>query len=275
MTDHMNVVEWKAGETVFEEGEISESVYLILRGQISLTGKLNGRGRNKLIAKLGSGEVLGEAAFFQDHIHNLNATASEDTEAIVIHETEARELFYNCPAIIRKTIISLYERLHDAYIFPSDQSGELVKAAEKSVNSLEVNLDQNNDQMILFCDDVALDHQMPGEVVVRNIPFTVSNSYQKLETAKYTNNSLRVFSPRCSDFSIPHFEITARNDSFWVRDLGSPHGTIVNGKKIHRFGQEAYAPLEIGTNTVVAGTKEHNVTFKIQVPKLDVVRHFV
>ncbi|MFC1815411.1 cyclic nucleotide-binding domain-containing protein [Thermodesulfobacteriota bacterium] len=77
--DHATIL-YKQGDCITKEGESSTALYLIVKGSVMIT-----RTRDKAkirIAKLGSGEIFGEMAFFAKKARNSDVTANEDIVTI-------------------------------------------------------------------------------------------------------------------------------------------------------------------------------------------------
>ena len=80
------IQEFKAGQTVFTEGEEGDAMHLIRRGSINLTRA--GEDTPTLVAELRSGELLGQMALMGDPVRRETAVASVATETIQIERQE-------------------------------------------------------------------------------------------------------------------------------------------------------------------------------------------
>lgn len=70
----------KAGQTVFEEGEIGSAFYVVLSGQVGVHKERLGRVVE--LARLGPGECFGEMALVRNDIRSASVVALEDTLAV-------------------------------------------------------------------------------------------------------------------------------------------------------------------------------------------------
>ena len=71
-----------AGELVFEEGEVGESAYLIVSGQVEI---FRSSGNNeRVLATLGRGEIIGEMSLIDSQPRMASARALEDTKVSII-----------------------------------------------------------------------------------------------------------------------------------------------------------------------------------------------
>ncbi len=64
-----------------------------------------------------------------------------------------------------------------------------------------------------------------------------------------------------------HFAIEERDGRLVVRDLGSPLGTLVNGRRIAEFQESLTAPLRLGANEVQAGGTDSRFRFTLLVKR--------
>jgi hypothetical protein len=104
-------------------------------------------------------------------------------------------------------------------------------------------------------------------VEVRQLPFHVGNRFggETLPIAWDRNCCIPALG--ATDLAAPHFEILRCDGRPGIRDLGRRHGTIVNGVVVagavsHALG-EAFVPLHIGANDVIAGRANSPFRFRI------------
>jgi CRP-like cAMP-binding protein len=79
-----------AQEVIFREGEPANRFYLIQSGKVGLESYTLERG-NKVIEKLGPGEVFGWSWLFPPYYWHFNARALKPTETIFFHAVPLRE----------------------------------------------------------------------------------------------------------------------------------------------------------------------------------------
>jgi CRP/FNR family cyclic AMP-dependent transcriptional regulator len=90
LTDCAMFLEFRAGETIFNEGDISNRFYLIQSGRISLETE-GEDGSIIVLQSLGAGDVLGWSWLFPPYYWHFTACASEPTQAIFFYGTRLRE----------------------------------------------------------------------------------------------------------------------------------------------------------------------------------------
>jgi CRP-like cAMP-binding protein len=82
---------YQAGEKVFNSGDIGTSVVLILSGQIEI------RAGEKLLAELGPGDFFGEVALVIDEPRTADAIAISDAELIFFLRSDLEEWIQRSP----------------------------------------------------------------------------------------------------------------------------------------------------------------------------------
>jgi CRP/FNR family cyclic AMP-dependent transcriptional regulator len=97
--------DYKAGETIFREGDRGTEFYVIQRGRVRI---LSG---NRLLETLGENEIFGEMALIDDSPRS--ATAAAETDVAVAPVTEEQYLFLvrHTPFFALKVLRVLTQRL--------------------------------------------------------------------------------------------------------------------------------------------------------------------
>jgi CRP/FNR family transcriptional regulator len=69
---------YKKNEFIFREGEAADSIYLIKYGRVRVF-KISDEGKELTLDFFKAEDILGEAMFFENALHTMNAMAVEDT----------------------------------------------------------------------------------------------------------------------------------------------------------------------------------------------------
>jgi CRP-like cAMP-binding protein len=77
----------KKGESIFEEGEITNGIYCIKEGICKLS-KLSSNGKDQIVKLAKSGELLGQRSMITEEPATLSAVALEDMEVCFIPKKE-------------------------------------------------------------------------------------------------------------------------------------------------------------------------------------------
>ena len=82
----------KKGDSIFEEGEITNGVYCVKDGVCKLS-KLSANGKDQIVKLVKSGELLGQRSMISDEPANLTAVALEDMQVCFIPKSEIMGFF--------------------------------------------------------------------------------------------------------------------------------------------------------------------------------------
>ncbi len=244
-------VAFKKGDTIYAQGDDSTGVYMILDGQIDIW-RYEGENSHH-IAALGSGELLGEVSVIEKKKHSVTARASRDTAALFITAEAFRKSFAD--PLVRHVVHTLANRLRSSYAIQDAIEAKTDQPAQyKSKHPIiEGESRLVADKLLTFAE-------------VKEFPFLVGNIASKSDHAIVTALNMKVPLNNTPELSDSHFEVIKRDGSIWIRDLGSQHGTMVNGQKLGKYTMNATAKLKTGRNHVAAGGPESPVKFLITVP---------
>lgn len=101
---------------------------------------------------------------------------------------------------------------------------------------------------------------------IARLPFSVGRKGGARDVAGLEAVDLEFLDDRPYQLSRRHFTIQMGEDGPLVRDVGSHHGTVVNGTRIgQRSGGQIFAPLAEGENRIEAGGPETPFRFLVMV----------
>ncbi len=111
----LGVVSRAADEVAFAEGDVlaqqgasGDEAFIVIAGELTI--RRNGR----KVAALGSGEVVGEMALIDGGARSADVVAAVDGAALVMHRRDFGGILDEVPAIQRKLMINLSNRLREA-----------------------------------------------------------------------------------------------------------------------------------------------------------------
>ena len=119
-------------ETLFDEGDQGDQLYVIVEGKIKL-GRASGDGRENLLAVLGPGEMFGELSLFDPGPRSATVTAVTDCVFQSLSNEELGRWLNGRPEVARGLLVQLAGRLRKAndvvadLVF-SDVPGRVAKA---------------------------------------------------------------------------------------------------------------------------------------------------
>ncbi|WP_097027997.1 Crp/Fnr family transcriptional regulator [Clostridium peptidivorans] len=109
-TGHM---EFKKGETLFNEGEKSSTLFIINEGQVKLT-KMTKEGKEQIIHILTSGDFFGELSLFSDSdTYNFSAYAISNLKICTLTKKDMDEILMKNPEISLKILREVTRKLSE------------------------------------------------------------------------------------------------------------------------------------------------------------------
>jgi CRP/FNR family transcriptional regulator, cyclic AMP receptor protein len=109
------VIEVKAGEIIFNEGQNSPNIYSLIEGKVALETWVAGRGAT-IIQTVGPGKLLGWTPLLTQGLMTATARAVEPSRLVAINAIQAQEACAQNPKlgmeIMRRTALALAKRLN-------------------------------------------------------------------------------------------------------------------------------------------------------------------
>jgi CRP/FNR family cyclic AMP-dependent transcriptional regulator len=120
---------YSAGETIYCEGDESQSVYLVKTGKVELIDTYPETG--KVVSKaLGSGKVFGEVEIIDGKPRSSTAKAVESSKLLVFGHTEILDILFRRPEDSLVLARDTFDRLRQLYSTDSLES-EMAKLREE------------------------------------------------------------------------------------------------------------------------------------------------
>ena len=91
--------EFGAGETIFTQGELGDTMYIIRRGKVDAIGHTQ-NGSHRLVATLSRPQIIGEGAMMTGEPRNLTCKAKTDVELLELNRESFAELFKQHPEAV-------------------------------------------------------------------------------------------------------------------------------------------------------------------------------
>lgn len=89
---------YHVGERLFQEGQIGKAVFIVRSGQVELTRETND-GKNRVLGKLGPGQIFGEMALLEQLPRTASATVIEDGDIYLLYTAALESLIQHHPQI--------------------------------------------------------------------------------------------------------------------------------------------------------------------------------
>ena len=100
----------RRGETLFDEGDLGDRLYIVTEGKVKL-GHTSNDGRESLLAVLGPGEILGELTLFDPGPRSTTATAVSPATLLHLQHTDLMEIVEANPTLAKHMLRALAQRL--------------------------------------------------------------------------------------------------------------------------------------------------------------------
>ena len=115
----------------------------------------------------------------------------------------------------------------------------------------------------LAAKDPWLQRQFHAKLALTHLPFVVGRGPVAREGGPPLHPDLKLDDTVPFRLSRNHFMIEKRDGSYYVHDLRSTLGTIVNGQPIGEHFRIDDAPLRVGENEVIAGGVDSRFVFSV------------
>ncbi len=96
--------DYKKGELLFEQGDTGDYIYIIISGSVEVRKEL--KGKTECIAKVSSGDILGEMAVLTEEPRCASGIAVEPTKVIMVRDRTLRLALLNNDLPILKPLTS-------------------------------------------------------------------------------------------------------------------------------------------------------------------------
>ena len=90
---------FEAGEAVFEQGDLGDRLYIILKGEAEVVRSENGT--NVVLARLGPGEYFGEMALLNQKTRGATVRCVTSMDVLAVRKGEFSSLVANLPDLRR------------------------------------------------------------------------------------------------------------------------------------------------------------------------------
>ncbi|MFH1084075.1 MAG: Npt1/Npt2 family nucleotide transporter [Pseudomonadota bacterium] len=109
-------VNYPEGEIVIREGESGETMYLVIKGEVSVIKGMGEEGGREIeLAKIGAGDYFGEMALFEDAARSATIRTSEEARFLILHKQEFTEIVREYPQIALHICRALSNRLREVH----------------------------------------------------------------------------------------------------------------------------------------------------------------
>ncbi len=242
---------YAAGETIYNEGDPGDAMFIIKEGKIEVLRGVGGK--NARLATLSQGAIFGEMAVLRDLPRSTTTRTLGPVCLVVVPKDAFLSAFNRDNPLGLKLLRTLCERLSQA-------GDQLVQNRLFSEGAWV----RDVAEIRLLPDSAELERQIGSEgVTIGALPFRVGRQPQPGEPTRVEPMDLALASGGSEQISVHHFSILEHEGRLAVRDMQSRLGTSVNGARIAEFEQTDLTELTFGENSIQAGGTDSPYRFHV------------
>lgn len=110
LTEQLQSVEFPCGSTIYEVGDVSDRLYIIIAGKVKIGHSVPG-GRPRLLAVMGPSDMFGAASMFDSGTRTADASALTNVRALSMDRVALRTLVSGHPQFAEQLLRVLARRL--------------------------------------------------------------------------------------------------------------------------------------------------------------------
>lgn len=110
LSTHLEEQHFLRGEVIFEEGDFSQDLYIVVNGKIGIILGY-GTANERVINSLGEGAFFGEMAIFEGAPRSATAVAEQEAELLVLGPDKFKQTIYQKPDMAFEIFRELSGRL--------------------------------------------------------------------------------------------------------------------------------------------------------------------
>ena len=275
----MNTRHFKAGEVIFQEGEISHEAFFLISGTVEISIK-SGDG-SVVLGRLGPGEIFGEMGMITDRPRSATARALENTVVESINEAEFELAILAQPERMHAYLATLFDRIRATDLLlqmewhrQQTASGQrpTPAAARREREALHGSVSFSRTSSSAMKQRIHLQaaegNPAAISVDVTALPFRIGRAYADTNAALFARNDLSIPDSQPYHVSRNHCEIDLGEQGLVIRDRGSRLGTIVNNVAIGAHSETLSAPLHQGDNMLLLGSDDSPFRIVVKVENL-------
>ena len=257
----MSRAHFAEGQVLFREGDPADSVFRLLSGAVDILRELDGD--PILLGTVGAGQFIGEMGVVENRPRSATARAASEVEVEIFTPTEFLDHIASSPRAARELIERLSQRLREAddRIVNDEKRSGRAHGTRKDADSHTAVESVNN--AYLAAKSPWLQRQFRTPLGLGDRPFIVGRGPAAGEGLPPLQPDLKLDDTVPFRLSRNHFMLEKRDGNYYVRDLCSTLGTIVNGEPIGDHFRGDDAPLRAGENELIAGGVDSPFVFSV------------
>jgi hypothetical protein len=255
----MTCTHFAEGQVLFREGDPADGVFRLLSGAVDIVRDLDGD--PILLGTVGAGQFIGEMGVVENRPRSATARAASEVEVEFLTPTEFLDQIAGSPQAARELIQRLSQRLREAddrIVNEERRSGRAHRTRDETQTAVA-----SVNKAYLAAKNPWLQRQLHTPLGLGDLPFIVGRGPVAGGGLPRLQPDLKLDDTVPFRLSRNHFMIEKRYGCYYVRDLCSTLGTIVNGEPIGNHFRGDDAPLRAGENEVIAGGVDSSFVFSV------------
>lgn len=110
LTTHLEEQHFLRGEVIFEEGDFSQELYIVVSGRVRIVKDAGGP-HERTFTTYGSGDFFGDMAIFESAPRSATAITEEEAELLVLDPQKFKQTIYQKPEMAFELFRELSARL--------------------------------------------------------------------------------------------------------------------------------------------------------------------
>jgi hypothetical protein len=255
---------FESGDIVFREGDPSDTVFLLISGEVEIIKEL--RGREVALGRVGAGEYFGEMGVIEGRSRSATVKAVTELEIETIQRADFLRRISEDADMAYELMLRLSERLHsldDAFVTSIVVGGR--RKTDPAVAQAP-GVRSTTGQITIRPGSEAVSKVLPSDgLPLQVLPFFVGRQPVGDEALPPITIDLPLHDSAPYRLAKVHFSIAKTARGFAIRDFRTELGTRVNGVSLGEHFSRDVTLLESGDNLVIAGGSESPFRFHITV----------
>jgi len=240
----IKVKHFAKGSIIIEENDIGEEIYLLQEGRVEV---YSGQGVDRIVfGELKSGEIFGEMSVIDEKPRSASIRVLEDCTVKVLHRDQFLDVLALDKDIASLILSNLFSRLRRAN---STRKSSPVNSKENSYQSM-VLVGMTSEAQRVFPQ-----HPFP----IPKFPFVIGRKTRD----PLARQDLAIYDSKPYQLSRHHAMFDRDEKGFFIQDMGSQLGVVVDGKAIGGRNIIDHQALQ-GGEEITLGGKSSPYRFRVE-----------
>lgn len=246
----MHRQKFNPGDIIFQQGDKSEQAYWILSGKVEISIETPA-GRD-ILTTLYEGEVFGEMGMIDDQPRAATARVIAPTEVEVIDVADFQEQIVRREDRLMRYLDTIFDRLRTTNSLLRNHLGKRWVETRLASGPPASEFHEEIPSLTILSTESSASLYPEGlQLKAARFPFRIGRRND--DGHLFSPMDLPLHDQRPYVISRSHCRIECKGGGYFVRDLGSLSGTIVNGVSIGSEHPSLTAPLSPGENSLTIG----------------------